>query len=239
MGGLRSTALAYAAPVFQLRARRQSFRLVGSVGKHPENKIRNAQDGRERLIESARAIFRSKVRREVSRLDIARHAGVVPGLVTYYFENNADLVLAVTRPVLSEAIGKLVEALNAPVSIEDRLEQSAVLFIDFARDNGTLLDLFVEAVTESGDESGQELIHACIDRLERFFTEMVEARLVSSETDPILLLMTMWGMCRLVGETPPLALKNVRPDAGLDERTTAEARFITKLILRGAKPISE
>lgn len=204
--------------------------------KRSDTKTRAAQDGRERLIDAARTLFRSKVRREVSRLDIARHAGVVPGLVTYYFESNAELVLAVTRPVLSEAIAKLVAALDAPASLEARLERSAVLFIDFARRNGALLDLFVEAVTESSDESGHALIHSCIDRLERFFREMVDARLVASDTDPTLLLMTMWGMCRLVGETPPLPLKNVRPDAGLGERTATEARFIAKLILQGAKP---
>ncbi|MDX7952601.1 TetR/AcrR family transcriptional regulator [Lichenihabitans sp. Uapishka_5] len=206
------------------------------MATQPGPKTRNPQDGRERLIESARAIFRSKVRREVSRLDIARHAGVAPGLVTYHFNSNAQLVLAVTRPVLGQAIAELFAALDAPLTVEERLNISAILFIDFAQLNGALLDLFVEAVTETGDEEGQALIHACIERLEQFFAEMVAARFVSADIDPVLLLMAMWGMCRLVGETPPLPLKNVRPNAGIEERTVAEARFITKLILQGVKP---
>ena len=215
----------------------QNEGITGTVEKGPFAKARGAQDGRRRLIDSARAIFRSKIRLEVSRLDIARHAGVAPGLVTYHFASNAELVLAVTRPVLTEAIEKLFSALDTHQTVEERLEQSAVLFIDFARSNAPLLDVFVEAVTESGDEGGQALIHACIDRLERFFLEMVEARLVAPETDPTLLLMAMWGMCRLIGQTPPLPLKNVRPEAGRDERTATEARFITRVILQGAKPI--
>lgn len=207
------------------------------MAKESRTNRRGARDaGREKLLDAARALFRSKVRYEVSRQDIARHAGLTPALLTYYFATKADLVLAVTRPVMTEAIAKLVAVLESPLPLEERLKQSVVLFIDFARENSPILDLFVEAVLEGGSKSDQVLIDSCLEKLGRFFTEAVQAGLIAEDTHPRLLLLSMWGMCRLVGETPPIPIRIAALEAGLEGQKDADAEFITGLILRGTKP---
>ena len=101
--------------------------------KQAKPRARGAQDGRRRHVDSAREIFRSRIRLDVSRLDIARHAGVAPGLMTYHFATSAELVFAVAKPILTEAIDKLFTALDSHHAAEERLKQTAVLFMNLAR----------------------------------------------------------------------------------------------------------
>ena len=103
------------------------------VEKQAKLRARGAQDGRRRLVDSAREIFRLRIRLDVSRLDIARHAGVAPGLVTYHFPSNAALVFAVAKPFLTEAIDRLFTSLDSHHAAEERLKQTAILFMNFAR----------------------------------------------------------------------------------------------------------
>lgn len=198
----------------------------------------NRDAGRERLLDAARTLLRSKVTREVSRQKIARAAGLAPALVTYYFATKSDLVLAVTRPIMADAITKLLTAIDAPEPLEARLRRSIELFIDFARENGPILDLFVEAVLESGNESERALVDDCLDKLGLFLGQAIQAGLVAPNTKPRLLLLAMWGMCRLVGETPPLPVRIGEPETEIEAQRQAEVAFITALILRGAAAAS-
>lgn len=151
--------------------------------------------------------------------------------MSYHFSDNAELVLAATRPVMAEAISKLFAVLDEQTTLETRLRDILGLFIDFARVNGALLDIFVEAIAQ--DEAGQALVQQCLARLNGFFTEAVEAQLFSTDSNPRFLLLALWGMCKLVAELPSLPYAIFDPGLSLDEQRRAEIELILKLMLHG------
>ena len=52
---------------------------------------------RQRLIESAYAVFASEGYNNSSIKDVAEHAGITPGLVHYYFSSKEELLIAVQK----------------------------------------------------------------------------------------------------------------------------------------------
>ena len=151
--------------------------------------------------------------------------------MSYHFSNNAELVLAATRPVMAEAISKLFAVLDERTSLETQLRDILGLFIDFARVNGALLDIFIEAIAQ--DEAGQALVQQCLARLNGFFEEAVDAQLFSTDSNPRFLLLALWGMCKLVAELPSLPYAIFDPGLSLDEQRRAEVELILKLMLHG------
>lgn len=200
-------------------------------GKLPPGKSQEA--GRTKILEAARSLFRSKIRHEISRQEIARSAGVVPGLMTYHFASNRDLVFAAVEPVLAEAISKLFVAIESSATLEDRFEQVIVLFLDFAERDAPLLDIFLEYATATSDENAQALIGSTVDKLGRFFAQAVDAGLIARDTNPRFLLLALWGMCRLVAGAQPVPLIVLDADVPPSRKRQQEADLILNLVLRG------
>lgn len=200
-----------------------------------DKKSRNARDvGRQKILDAARALFRANIKHEVSRQDIARHAGVAPALMTYYFQSNWDLVFAVTRPILAQEISDLTKVIDSSASCEERLRRVIESFIDFAHHNAPLLDIFVAASIESGDQDAQLLIGSILDKLGQFFNQAVEVGVVAKETNPRFLLLALWGMCRLVGGAQPYPLPIIDPEMQIDNLQQLQADLILKLVMHGA-----
>ena len=182
---------------------------------------------------AARKFFRTKVRPEVSRKEIARLAGATPALMSYHFASNAELVLGAAEPILAQAISKLVAVIEGPGLLEARLRQIIGLFIDFAQTDAMLLDVFVVTVMESADPDKQILILSCIEKLSLFISECVEANLMSRDTNPRFLLLALWGICRLVAEVPTLPFSIFDPGSDPRQQRETVSDLILNLVLHG------
>src|SRR5262245_5780132 len=58
--------------------------------------------GPEALIAATRELMKTKPPAQITRLDIARVAGVDPGLIRYYFGDKSELIVAATLQVGAE-----------------------------------------------------------------------------------------------------------------------------------------
>lgn len=206
-----------------------------AVKQDKRRQSRGARDsGREKLLEAARDFFRTNTRPEVSRQEIARLAGATPALMSYHFASNAELVLGAAQPILAQAIGKLIAVIDGPEPLEVRFRQIIGLFIDFARSDAILLDVFVVTIMEHADQGGQMLILSCIDKLSHFFGECVDASLMSRDTNPRFLLLALWGICRLVAEVPTLPFSIFDPGSDPRQQRETVSDLILNLVLHGA-----
>ncbi len=57
------------------------------------------EDRREQIIDAAMKVFSQKGFLRATNKDIAREAGITPGLIYYYFENKEALLTAANRGV--------------------------------------------------------------------------------------------------------------------------------------------
>jgi AcrR family transcriptional regulator len=87
--------------------------------------------GREALIKAARELLRTVPPAKVTRLDIARHAGVDPALIRYYFGDKSRLMVEVMLELLTEMRAtrdRRASTIGAADRLRSRLADSVRLF---------------------------------------------------------------------------------------------------------------
>lgn len=95
----------------------------------PTRRRLSQEERRTQILEHARRLFSGKHPAAVSVEDVAREAGVTPGLVHHYFATKRGLYLAVVREMLRGGEPPVPEA--APgASLEDLLAESVERWLD-------------------------------------------------------------------------------------------------------------
>src|SRR5262245_3933050 len=89
--------------------------------RRPGRPVRGAGEGagavRERLVETARALFTRRGFGEVSVREIGRAAGVTPAMIAYYFGDKQGLYEAMLTSVFDTLLGRMRElAAQSPAS---------------------------------------------------------------------------------------------------------------------------
>ncbi len=156
--------------------------------------------GRERLIEAARSILRTRPTPGVSRRAVAEVAGVTPALVSYYFPENESLISAATRPIVGARIHELRAILDAGDSRHSRLVRIVSLFVSLNQTEAHLVDHAIEFCrVDTLDATQGSLLRDTSARLIDFYREGV-AHDGWRPLDPILFFIALWGMCKSVAQ---------------------------------------
>lgn len=119
---LRSAKLGAAKPQAPRKAKKRSK----GRPHDPESAV-----GREALIRATRELLKTMPPAKVTRLDIARHAGVDPSLIRYYFGDKSRLMAEVVLEVLTDmraARAKRASTSGAAERLRSRLADSVRLF---------------------------------------------------------------------------------------------------------------
>jgi AcrR family transcriptional regulator len=127
----KSAALGTPARTAKLRAAKTKGR--GDAKKRskgrpydPENAV-----GREALIKATRELLTTMPPAKMTRLDIARHAGVDPALIRYYFGDKSRLMTEVVLEVLTDmraARARRASTTGSPERLKSRVTDSVRLF---------------------------------------------------------------------------------------------------------------
>lgn len=196
---------------------------VGMVKRTQGRPSRGVGDvGRERLVEAARAVLRRHVSAGLSRKAVADVAGVTPALVSYYFPDPGSLVVAATRPLISERISQLLSIIDDDASWHARLGRVAAFLVGLNEADATLIDRLIEACrTQALDP----MLRRAYDGLRGFYIEGGNAGAWRS-LDPDLFLFALWGMCKAVAEVK-------RP--GVEEDIGSRGIMVADLVLNGLR----
>lgn len=170
------------------------------AGARPQGRPpgRGRELGRDHLIESTRGAMRARPKLDIQRREIAQHAGVTPALVSYYFPDKALLLEAAAQPIVEDYAADVKQILRSRAEPTAKLKRLIVLFLTFNREQGFILDHYLEVSRAKRRDANVALLAAVERELHAFCAELIELGIVKGD-DPRFLPAALWGLCRHVG----------------------------------------
>lgn len=102
--------------------------------------------GPEHLIRTTKLILRDTAPAKLTRAEIARRAGVTPGLVRYYFDDLTKLLTAVLDDLIEDFRREISEITATQATPKEKLRMRVVGLVRFLAMNPNFHQLFVEQV---------------------------------------------------------------------------------------------
>ncbi len=199
-----------------------------------------SQAVRDRLLESATALFARRGFGTVGIREIAASAGVTPGMIAYYFGGKQGLYEAMLDHVFGRLLGQLRELGAAPAHDSEPIEAFFQLYITTLAHDPWIPQLIAREVLigdgplrahflERFASQVAQIIPALLER------EKAEGRL-REDLDPVLTILSLVGAAVFPYLSHPLASQVLghRLDEAFRDRLIAHA---SRLFLEGARPV--
>jgi TetR/AcrR family transcriptional regulator len=211
-------------------------------GRARRGKGRPAQDGssvgKELVIAAARELLRRQAPLRISRVDVAKQAGIDPGLIRYYFGSASGLLTEVILTIASELDARRGNpSFDAPVA--EKVRQRLRALIATLDENPFLHQLLLQRVVH-GEESRDheiaavrnELTFNAVKSLQSLIDEGV-AKGVFRPIDARQLYIAVIGMCEFaVNAFPLFGLLGVS-SADRADALSGYVDFLTDLLVSG------
>lgn len=157
----------------------------------------DAAVGRDALIDATIALLKTSPPSKITPVVVARHTGVHPSLIRYYFKTRAALLVAVAERV-TERFGQQVEAAeDRDGSPQSRLCARIGALIDLNAAYPFFHQLIVSEIATSEDPAARDMIARFTNRGQGAYGSILRAGLVDGSfrgTDPGLLYVVVIGM---------------------------------------------
>ncbi len=184
------------------------------------------------MIEKMREIMKSKPKVDIQRREIAEFMGVTPALVGYYFPDKRSLIEEAASPLIDEYIAQVKDCLAATDDPLEAMRSLILIFIEFNRESGYLLDFYIEHVTTRKNHNSQPKLREVYEEMNGFFSALMRAGLIRGE-DPRLVQSAIWGMCRYIGQQQNIS-GSLNPSRSVDEGSLKQlVDFIFDLVVNG------
>jgi AcrR family transcriptional regulator len=193
------------------------------------------EDRREQIIEAAMHVFARKGYSNATNKDIAREAGITPGLIYYYFESKEALLYAIleARSPLKLMASFPPQALALPPEQFFPMLIRQVLDIVEGEDMIGLLRVVIPELLH--DPARFSLPTSLFPRLFGFLGNYVKAKIASGELRPLDVSLTVQA---LVGSVMGFVLRRqiIRDPLALEYTHEQIAHAITDSFLKGILP---
>ena len=193
--------------------------------------------GRDVLIHAARELLEVLPPSKVTRAAVARHAGVDPSLIRYYFKDRPSLMLAVFEYVVRQADQMRVRSVEGTAA--DRLRAYVRGFFAFHRTNPFFHRFLLEEIAVSelaaARKAFQRINQAAILRFKQLIADGARDGSIR-QSDPVLLHVAIIGLCEFFFSSRVL-LENALGKGTVPE-TLADryAELIGDLVIDGISP---
>lgn len=205
------------------------------MGSQATARRRDAERGREELIEATRAEMVAAGSADVSLQAIARRAGVTAPLVTYHFKTKEALFLELARRDMEPAIRRLDRLVMSDASPEEKLRLHIVGIIgNYSQRpylNSLLNLLLADASSETSREIARGMAAPLTDSLARILEQGVQAG-VFRDVDPKTTYLMIVGACQYAFSSK-LTVTSVAPGLHEPEAIAAYARATAEMFIRG------
>lgn len=192
--------------------------------------------GPDALIAAAQELLETLPPAKVTRAAVARHAGVDPSLIRYYFSDRASLLLAVLNRVIGE--GPPIRAESKHGTAAERLRDYVRNFFQFNAAHPFLHRLLIEeiAVSESSEarKTFHELNHVALGVLGQLIKDGVKDGSLR-RLDPVLLHVAIIGMCEFFLSSRVLLEDALGKAASPQSLSKRYADVIAGLVLEGVR----
>ena len=130
--------------------------------------------GRDTLIAATRNLMKTTPPAQITRLDIARAAGVDPALIRYYFGNKSALVVAAVLQAGAELRDRQLSSSAQATSVLDKIRRRIVVLLEALYQDPSLHHLIIERIIHSNSKKARDL------RQDMVFGAAKSLRLLSS-----------------------------------------------------------
>ena len=197
----------------------------------------DAAVGRDALIRETLRLLRSQPPAKVSLREVARAAGVNPGLIRYYFGDKAGLLTAAVSHLLSDMERQADAHVRAEGPARRRLERRVDDLLAAFDANPYLHQIVLEQVIFGEKRDSKIALERLARHAERVANLLIEEEVRSGElrrVDPGFLHVAVVGLCEAFFALRPLleALAGGRPAR---ELLPAYRDFIVSLLLDGLR----
>ena len=190
--------------------------------------------GSDWIVESARALLRSRSKAELTRKNVAEAAKITPALVSYYFPDQTSLIYAAIDPIIQQysiQILAIAESENCGVN---ELRMMISLFLDVGREDAVLCGNYWTMIRNESSGSKRRVAaeHAYMSVL-RFMERLMENEGWQGGVRPDWLTSAIWGMCRSVAEPPILPLRSKPSDQTDDALARQQVEDVLSFVVKG------
>jgi AcrR family transcriptional regulator len=198
----------------------------------------SAEDVRRRLVAVARDLFAKRGFGEVGIREIARAAGVTPGMISYYFEDKLGLYEAMLASVFEEMLGRVRELASRPADGTGPLAALIRLYIATIASQPWVPALLLREIVTGDSAARARFIERFASRVATLLPGIVAAEVASGELrddlDARLCVLSLVGMSIFPFLAHPLAGKvlGYELDASFAERLIDHT---TRLFFDGAR----
>lgn len=135
--------------------------------------------GREVLISATRELMKSMPPGQITRLDIARAAGVDPALIRYYFGDKSALLVAAVLQAGSELRERQARGYAEGTSARDKIRRRIFILLETLYQDPSLHHLIIERIIHSKSKPARrlrdDLVYRTCDELAAVIEEGVAA----------------------------------------------------------------
>jgi AcrR family transcriptional regulator len=153
--------------------------------------------GPQLLLRAARELLEKLPPSQVTRAALARHAGVDPNLIRYYFTDRDSLLLAVVDEIVAEE-DKILERLVSEGTPAERLRGHIRHFVEFHQRHPFFHRLFIDEIATWKSPRARQIFHRLnhhsIQTYAAIFKDGAKDKSLRG-VDPVLMHIAMIGMC--------------------------------------------
>ncbi len=137
------------------------------------------EERRAQILDSAQHVFAEKGYHGASIKDLARAAGVSPGLLYWYFRDKVDLFTSLLTERIASGFGELTGHISFDLPPEEFLPQFGKLYLDMFSQpaNAALLKMLISNASTMPDAVRRvqsEVVGRVIGTLQRYFEIQIE-----------------------------------------------------------------
>jgi TetR/AcrR family transcriptional regulator len=172
--------------------------------------------GPDVLIAATRQLMKTTPPAQITRLDIARAAGVDPGLIRYYFGDKSELIAAAVLQVGAELRDEQVANFAKPGTPSEKIARRLGTLLDTLFEDPSIHHLIIKSIIHGKSKEARrvrdDMVYGALDNLSAIVDQGV-AEGEFRKVDPRFLFLAMVGVCshamaerelfgELVGEEP-------------------------------------
>jgi TetR/AcrR family transcriptional regulator len=188
--------------------------------------------GKEALIRAACELLEQLPPARVTRAEVARHAGVDPALIRYYFKDRASLLQAVVEQVTNES-GASPSAPIVGEHAAERLRSGATNFLHFMVTHPYFHRLALEELAGSDSDEARDIFRKINQSSVARHKAIVDDGVAKGEikpVNPLLLHIAQIGLCEFFVAARPIIEATMGEDADMEALTSEYAAFIGDMI---------
>jgi AcrR family transcriptional regulator len=190
------------------------------------------------LLRAARELLEKLPPAQVTRAALARHAGVDPNLIRYYFKDRDSLLLAVVDEIVNEE-SKLTAGNAANGSPVERLRAQIRQLVDFHQRHPYFHRLLIEEIATWKSQRARQLFHRLNQQMLKQYGSILREGVKQKSLralDPVFVHIAIVGMCEFFMSSKLLLEDAFGKGAAPANYAKRYADTVAQLLIDGARP---